>query len=80
MEEACEIDRATGTNYWSRAIETEINNVRIAIDKLDNVSEEQVQTGKVRPGYLTSRLTGIFIRKARLVADGYKIAPTSITY
>jgi len=89
VEEAYEIDRTTGTNHWSRAIEKEMKNVRIAFEKLDNVSEEQMRTGKVRPGYsycsthmiFDIKMDGAFTRKARLVADGHKTRPpTSITY
>jgi len=88
VEEAYEIDRATGTSHWSRAIEKEMKVVRFAFEKLDNVSEEQMRTGKVRPGYCYStthmifdiKMGGAFTRKARLVADGHKTQPsTSIT-
>jgi len=53
------------------------------------VSEEQIRTGKVRPGYshcsthmiFDIKMDGAFTRKARLVADGHKTRPpTSITY
>jgi len=66
-----------------------MRNVRIAFEKLDNVSEEQMRTGKVRPGYshcsthmiFDIKMDGVFTRKAGLVADGHKTRPPlSITY
>jgi len=89
VERAYEIDRVTGTSHWTRAIEKEMRNVRIAFEKLDNVSEEQIRTGKVRPGYshcstqiiFDIKMDGKLTRKARLVADGHKThPPSSITY
>jgi len=46
VEEAYKIDRSTGTNHWTRAIEKEMTNVRVAFEKLDNVSQDQMRTGK----------------------------------
>ncbi len=89
VSEAYGIDRETGTNHWSRAIEKEMRNVRIAFEKIDGVTEQQMRTGKVRPGYshcsthmiFDIKMDGSFTRKARLVADGHKTAPpTSMTY
>ena len=51
VEEAYEIDRSTGTNHWTKAIEKEMKNVRVAFEKLDNVSQDQMRTGKIKPGY-----------------------------
>ena len=89
IEEAYEIDRITGTSHWSRAIQKEMKNVRVAFEKLDGMSEEQMRAGKVRPGYsycsthmiFDIKMDGAFTRKARLVADGHKTRPpSSITY
>ena len=60
VEEAYEIDRTMGTNHWSRAIEKEMNNVRIVIEKLDNLSEGQMRTEKVKPGYSYCSIQKIF--------------------
>jgi len=66
-----------------------MKNVRIAFEKLDNVSKEQTRTGKVKPGFtycsthmiFDIKMDGKFTRKARLVADGHKTRlPSSITY
>ena len=89
VEEAYEIDRITGTSHWTRAIEKEMKNVRVAFQKLDNVSHDQMRTGKIKPGYsycsthmiFDIKMDGAFARKARLVADGHKTkAPASVTY
>jgi len=41
VEEAYEIDRVTGTSHWTRAIEKEMKNVRVAFEKLDGITEEK---------------------------------------
>ena len=89
VEHAYEIDRVTGTSHWTKAIEKEMRNVRIAFEKIDDVTEAEMRTGKIRPGYsycsthmvFDIKMDGSFTRKARLVADGHKTrSPTSITY
>ena len=66
-----------------------MQNVRIAFELLEGATEEQMRTGKIKPGYnfITThmifdiKMDGKFTRKARLVADGHKTkAPSSITY
>ncbi|GFH55427.1 hypothetical protein CTEN210_11903 [Chaetoceros tenuissimus] len=89
VKEAYEIDRLTGTNFWMKAIEKEMTNVRIAFEKLEGVTKEEKRLGKVKPGFkfcdthmiFDIKMDGKFTRKARLVADGHKTdAPASITY
>ena len=89
VDEALEIDRKTGTDYWEKAIRKEMTNVRIAFEELKGVTPEQMRTGKVKPGYsfcsthmiFDIKMDGKFTRKARLVADGHKTeAPSSLTY
>ena len=89
MAVAYRIDRESGTNHWTRAIEKEMKNVRITFEKIDGVTEQQMRTGKVKSGYsycsthmiFDVKMDGSFTRKARLVADGHKTRPpTSITY
>jgi len=67
----------------------EMRNVRIAFEKIDGVTEAEMRTGKIRPGYshcsthmnFDIKMDGSFTRKARSVADGHKTRPpTSITY
>ena len=89
VEEAYEIDRITGTDFWMKAIEKEMVNVRVAFEKLEGVTIDEMKTGKVKPGFkfcsthmiFDIKMDGKFTRKARLVADGHKTdAPASITY
>ena len=89
VQEACEIDRTTGTSHWTRAIDKEMQNVRIAFERLGNITEDQMRGGKIKPGYtycsthtvFDIKMDGIFTRKARLVPDGHKTKPpASITY
>ena len=89
VEEAYEIDRITGTDFWMKAIEKEMANVRVAFEKLEGVTIDEMKTGKVKPGFkfcsthmiFDIKMDGKFTRKVRLVADGHKTdAPASITY
>lgn len=79
VEEALEIDRRTGTDYWRKAIEKEMKNVGMAF--------EFPADGKVPPGYKKIPCHWVFTikpdltRKARLVAGGHKTdPPTESTY
>ena len=40
-----------GTYFWKKAIRKKMKNVRIARDKFDGVTPEQIRTGKIEPGY-----------------------------
>ena len=89
VSQAYAIDRKTGTTYWTDAITKEMKNVRIAFEKLDGITVEEMKKGKVKPGYthcgthmiFDIKMDGKFTRKARLVADGHTTdAPSSITY
>jgi len=44
VEHAYEIDRTTGTIHWTKAIEKEMRNVRIAFEKIDDVTEAEMRT------------------------------------
>jgi len=66
-----------------------MRNVRIAFEKIDDVTEAEMRTGKIRLGcsYCSThmifdiKMDGKFTRKARLVVDGHKTRPpSSITY
>jgi len=83
VEHAYEIDHTTGTSHWTKAIEKEMWNVLIAFEKIDDVTEAEMRTGKIKPGHIIFdiKMDGAFTRKARLVADGQKTKPSaSITY
>jgi len=88
VEEAYEIDRQTGTDFWRKAIEKELSKVRVAFEKL-SVTPEEMRNGRVRPGYqeikchwvFDVKMDGNLTRKARLVAGGHTTeAPSSLTY
>ena len=72
MEHAYEIDRITGSSHWAKAIEKEMKKVRVAFEKIDGVTEAQMRTGKIRPGYnhcsthmvFDMKMDGSFTRKA----------------
>ena len=89
VTQALMIDQRMGTTFWADAIRKEMANVRIAFEKLEGVTVQQMEEGKVKPGYkycgthmvFDIKMDGKFTRKARLVADGHTTdAPTSITY
>ena len=89
VDEALRLDRETGTDLWTKAIEKEMKNVRISFTKLEGVTPEEMRKGKVKPGFkycgthmiFDIKMDGKFTRKARLVADGHTTdAPASITY
>jgi hypothetical protein len=88
VEEALELDRTNGNDFWAKAIEKEMSKVRVAFEKL-NVSVDEMRQGKFKPGYqeikchmiFDVKMDGNFTRKARLVAGGHMTeAPASITY
>ena len=62
-----------------------MENVRIAFDKLDGVTPDEMRKGKIRPGYehvnvhilFDIKMDGKFTRKEILVADGHTTAPQS---
>ena len=64
-------------------------NVKVAFNKLDGVTEEQMRPSKIKPGYnffgthmiFEINMDGKFTCKARLVSDGRQTdAPASIMY
>ena len=76
-----------GTDFWTKAIARETTNAHIASEKLDGVTHDDMRKGKIKPGYEHVNVNMIFhikmdekfTRKARLVANGHKTAPTSST-
>lgn len=80
VEEALEIDRRTGTDFWQKAIEKELHNVAVAFE----VQED----GTVPVGYKEIPCHFVFdikgdtlARKARLVCGGHKTdPPKDMTY
>ena len=88
VRKSCEINKAMGIDFQTKAIEKEISNVRIAFEKLKDISVKQMKSGKIKPGFKEAELyiifdikiDGKFTRKARLVVGGRKNPPSSITY
>lgn len=89
VNEAYEIDRLTGTNFQTKVIEKEMQNMQIVFEKKEGATKEEMESGKVIPGYkyVTTRMIfnikmdRKFTRKARLVTNRHKTdAPASITY
>jgi hypothetical protein len=80
VEEALEIERRTGTDFWQRAIEKELKNVSIAFE----VQEDGVvPVGfKEIPMHFVLDIKGdTLARKARLVAGGHVTdPPKDMTY
>ena len=86
---AYEIDRKSGTEFWTKEITKEKANVCIEFDKIDNITPYEMIKQKIRPGYkrvnvnmiFNIKMNGKFIKKSRLVADGHTTSPQpSITY
>jgi len=89
VEEALEIDRLTGTDYWAKAIAKENKKVKVSWHALHHLTPEQVRTGQAHEliGYQEIKCHMVFdvkmdfTRKARFVAQGNRTdTPASITY
>ena len=72
VQEALRIDEETGTDFWRRAIEKEMKNVRPAFERWDEGTIEDAQNGKKLVGYQEIKCHMVFdmkmnfTRKARL--------------
>jgi len=89
VEEALEIDKETGTDYWSKAIEKEMKKAKIAWYVDFEHTPEEVRKGKVPGliGFQEIRCHIVFdvkmdlTRKARFCANGNEAtAPASTVY
>ena len=78
-----------GADFWTKDIAKEITNVRIAFEKLDGVTPDEIRKVKINTGYDHVNVHMIFdinmdvkfTIKSRLVADGHTTVPPSlITY
>jgi len=88
-EEALQIDRETGTNFWEKALAKEMTNVQVAWKVKEGVTPEEVEAGKV-PEMIRNKKMKCHVvfdikmdltRKARFVAGGHMTdAPQSVTY
>jgi hypothetical protein len=86
VDEALKIDAETGTDYWLKAIEKEMLNVKPAFETWDG-SVQEARDGKKLVGYQEIRCHMVFdvkmdlTRKARFVAGGHTTeTPESVTY
>ena len=89
VEEALEIDRQNGANFWWRAINKEMEQVKIAWTTKDGCTPEQVRKGQI-PELWNFQEIGChcvfdikmdFTQKCRFIAGGHTTeAPPSITY
>jgi hypothetical protein len=48
VEEALEIDRQTGTDHWQRALNKEMSKVKVAWNACDDITPNDVRSGKVK--------------------------------
>ena len=51
VKEAYDIDRQSGTEFWTKDIAKEMTNVRIVFEKLEGVTPDEMRKGGVKPGY-----------------------------
>ena len=80
VEEALRIDRANGDNYWRKAIEKEMENLKVAFDILPEGSKPPPGY-KPSSGHLVFDVRMTLERKARWVKDGHKTPePEESTY
>jgi hypothetical protein len=89
VDEALQIDKMTGTDYWEWAIKKEMAKVSMAYKAREGITPDDVQKGKVLEmrGFQEIKCHIVFdvkmdfTRKARFVAGGHMMQPAaSITY
>ena len=88
VQEALQIDKETGTDFWWKAIQKEMKKVMIAFEFDDGLTPDQVRQNKATyVAFQEIKCHMIFdvkmdlTRKARFVAGGHMTeAPASITY
>jgi ribosomal protein L31E len=89
VEEALEIDHATNTDFWHKAINKEMSRVKVAWKVHEGHTPEQVRKGEAGDligfqeigCHIIFDIKMDFARKARFVAGGHTTdAPTAMTY
>jgi hypothetical protein len=88
VQEALQMDKETGTDFWWKAIQKELNKVLVALEYDESMTPEQVRNDKTAyVGFQEITCHMIFdvkmdlTRKARFVAGGHLTeTPASITY
>jgi hypothetical protein len=77
---ALAIDKATGTDFWAKAIAKEMKNVRPAFKVLDDGAKKPIGYKEIKC-HMIFYVKMDFSRKARFVAGGHMTdLPSSITY
>ena len=81
VREALELDKKNGNDYWRKAIEKEMKNVRVAFKLTDNIDgKETIGFQKIKC-HMIFTVKMDFTRKARFVAGGHMTKPpAAITY
>ena len=80
VKEAQQFDREDYTDYWTKAIEKEMANVRVAFEFKDN-DKIPVAHKELGAHWVFDIKMDSLVRKARLVADGHRTdPPKSITF
>ena len=81
MEEAYEIDKATGTSFWHNAIELEMKNMWVAFDVLPDGAAPPSDHQYMKCYMIFDVKMEDFCHKAQLVAGGVMTkAPATLTY
>ena len=89
VKEALDIDRATNTDFWRKAINKEMSKVKVAWVTHDGLTPQDIRDGKTTEFvgfqeigcHMVFDIKMDFTRKARFVAGGHTTeAPTSMTY
>ena len=85
VQEALKLDEELGTDYWRKAIEKEMKNVRPAFERWDDGTVEDARQGKKLIGFQEIKCHMVFdikmdfTRKARYVAGGHMTEPPAET-
>ena len=90
VQEALQIDKETGTDFWWNAIQKELKKVMVAFEYDESMTPEQIREGLAKGKYVGFQEIKCHIifdvkmdltRKARFVAGGHMTEPpASITY
>jgi hypothetical protein len=79
VEEALEVDRLMGTDYWQRALNKEMSKVKVVWNAHDNITPDDIRSGKVKDMigfheigcHIVFDIKMDFTRKARFCTGGH---------
>jgi hypothetical protein len=90
IQEALQIDKETGTDYWWKAIKKEIDRMMVALDVDEEWTPEQIREGLARGDYVGYQEIGChwvfdikmdLTHQVRFVAGGHTTeTPVTMTY